>query len=124
MIDVDQKRSPSPATPVRVRSLHSITMTASASRRRLRRDLDAVDAGELEIVLGRGIGVDQPDLLAERLEGIGHRQLRSDRVAVGPGVRGQHETLAAQDGVADAADDLGGTVERNGASLGRLGHVQ
>ena len=99
------KRPSSPATPVRVRSLHSITITASASPSHARRDLDAVDAGELEVVLGRGIGVDDAHLLAERLERVGHRQLRADRVAVGPRVRGQQETLPAEDRVADLATD-------------------
>ena len=89
------KRPSRPATPVRFRSLHSITITASTSARSTAaRDLDAVHAGELQVVLGRGVGVDDPDLLAERVEREGHRELRSDRVAVGAGVRGNQETAA------------------------------
>ena len=36
------------------------------------------------------------DLLAERIERERHRELRADRVAVRPGVRGDQETLAAR----------------------------
>ena len=67
----------------------------------LRRDLDAIDAREVEVVLGRRIGVDDPDLLAEGVEREGHGQLRSDRVAVGPGVGGEQEALAVQHFVAN-----------------------
>ena len=116
------KRPSSPATPVRVRSLHSITITASASASTVARDLDPVHAGELQVVLGRGVGVDEPHLLAERLERVGHRQLRPDRVAVGPRVRGQQETLPLQDFVADLPTTAGGRPHRAGASLGLLGH--
>ena len=66
-----------------------------AVRRDLARHLDAVHAGEVEVVLGRRVGVDDPDLLAERVEREGQRQLRSDRIAVRPCVRGQQEALPA-----------------------------
>ncbi len=46
------------------------------------RDLDPVDARKLPIVVRRGVGVDEPDLLAECLQGIRHGQLGSDRIAV------------------------------------------
>ena len=61
-------------------------------------------AGKFPIVIGRGVGVDHPDLLAERLECEGHRQLRSDRVAVGPRVRRQQKPLAPEDSSADGAE--------------------
>ena len=48
-----------------------------------------------------------PDLLAERVEREGHRQLRADRVAVRPRVRGQQEPLAREDLVADRGHDVG-----------------
>ncbi len=73
------KRPSSPCTPVRARSPDSITISASASvSTDLAGDLDAVDAGELEVVIGRGIGVDDADFLAQRVERVGHRQLRAD----------------------------------------------
>ena len=70
-------------------------------------DLDAIDARELAIVIGSGIGIDQPDLLAERLERVGHRQLRSDRVTVGTRVRRQQEPPAAENGFTDFRHHVG-----------------
>ena len=96
------KRPSRPLTPVRFRSPDSMTISASASRPLDgARDLDAVDAGELHVVLGGGVRVDDAHLLAERLERVGHRQLRSDRVAVGAGVRGNQESLARVNRIAD-----------------------
>ena len=94
-----------PATPVRLRSLHSITMRASASASLRVRDLDPVDARELTVVVRRRVGIDEPHLLAERLERVGHRQLGADRVAVGTGVRRQQEPLAAENRLADRGHD-------------------
>ena len=98
-------------------------MSASATHPVLARDLDPVHARELEVVFRRRVCVHQPDLLAERLEGVRHRQLRSDRIAIGSCVRGQEETLPVKDFVADPVDD-GCCRARFGriASLGPLGH--
>ncbi len=71
-----------------------------------RGDLDPVDAGELPIVVGRGVGIDQPHVFAQRLERVGHRQLRADRVAVRARVRRQQEPLPAQQRLADRANDI------------------
>ncbi len=71
------------------------------------RDLDPVDARELAIVVRRGVGVDEPHLLAERLEGVGHGQLGSDRVAVGTRVRRQQKPLAPANRLADRRHDIG-----------------
>ena len=96
------KRPSSPLHPGarQVAALHD-DQRVGVGRRPRARDLDAVDAGKLHVVLGRGVGVDDADLLAERLEREGHRQLRADRVAVRPRVGGEQETLPAQDRVAD-----------------------
>ena len=51
---------------------------------------------------GAGSALTTVDLLAERPQRVGHRQLRADRVAVGPRVRGEHEALPR----ADRVDDL------------------
>ena len=89
-----------------------MTITASTSGRSTAAgDLDALHAGEVLVVLGRRVGVDDPDLLAERVERERHRQLRADRVAVGPGVGGDQEALPREDLVADLFD----------RSCGRLG---
>ena len=59
-----------------------------------RRDFDPIDAWELEVVIGGGIGVEDADLLSQRVERERHGQLGSDRVAVGPRVGGQQERLS------------------------------
>ena len=110
------------ATPVRLRSLHSITISASASASLRLGDLDAVDAGELAIVIRRGVGIDQPDLLAERLERVGHRELRSDRIAVGTRVRRQQKPLPAENRFADRRHDIGARGGIREVSGRRLAH--
>ena len=120
VIDVDREASLEAA---RRRSASGRpTPSRSARRRRVRstdaRDLDAVDAGELHVVLGRRVGVDEPHVLAERLERVGHRQLRADGVAVGAGVRGDQETLARVDRVADLTS-LGLSVVMRGIGVVR-----
>ena len=42
---------------------------------------------------GRGLGIDDPDMLAERLEDAGHAQLAAEGVAVGADVAGEHHTV-------------------------------
>ena len=82
-----------PATPGRDRSPHSITNSASHApstagatsmrRRRACRDRRA----------GGGVAVDDARRLARGVEGERHRDLRSDRIAVGARVRRQEEVL-------------------------------
>ena len=64
-------------------------------------DLDPLDARELAIVVRRGVGVDEPDLLAECLQGIRHGELGSDRIAVGTRVRRQQKPLTPANRLAD-----------------------
>ena len=45
---------------------------------------------------GAGSALTTRDLLAERAQRVGHRQLRADRVAVGPRVRGDARTAGAR----------------------------
>jgi hypothetical protein len=54
-------------------------------------------------VVGCLVGIDDADLLPERIEGERHRELRADRIAVGPRVRGQQEALPLPDLVPDVA---------------------
>src|SRR5215218_723128 len=112
MVDVDDEVALEPGHPGprQVTTLHHDDRLRVG--RRLWRDLDAVDAREREVVLWRGIGVDEPDLLAERIERVRHRELRSDRIAVRSGVGGEEEPLPPQNLVADAGDDGRGIVER------------
>ena len=67
-------------------------------------DLDLRHAGKHHQRSRRGVMIDDRDLLAERAERIGHRQLRADRIAVRPGMRGEHEALPRGDGVDDLLD--------------------
>src|SRR5688500_2569344 len=67
-------------------------------------DLDPVHPGELLVVLRRRVRVDNPDLLAERVQRERHRQLRPDRIAVWPGVGGDEESLPGEDLAADIVD--------------------
>ena len=46
------------------------------------RDHNPVDARKLPNRAGRCVFVDDRDVLAERLQRIGHRQLRADRIAI------------------------------------------
>ena len=76
-----------------IAALHHDHRVGVGVGRHLGRDLDAIQAGEVVVVVGRGVGVDDARLLAERVEREGHRQLRADGVAVGPRVRGDQEAL-------------------------------
>ena len=76
-----------PSTPVRVRSPHSITMTASPGSSIASGDLDRRDAGERAIGGGGGVAVDDAHVLADAAQREGHRELRADGVAVGSHVR-------------------------------------
>ena len=64
-------------------------------------DLELLDAGEARIRRRRGIMVEQAHRLAQALEGERERELRADRVAVRPRVRGQNERLAIREGPRD-----------------------
>ena len=78
------KKRSSPVTPVRARSPHSMMIAASKSPRRASAISMSATPGNAISGARRRIGVDDRDVLAERAQRIGHRELGADRVAVGP----------------------------------------
>ena len=109
------KKRSRPATPVRaqVAALHDdrrveVAVDAPARSRCRGTPGNAISGG------GAGSRVDDRDVLAERAQRVRHRQLRADRVAVRPRVRGEHEPLARADGV----DDLLRSQDWSSSSVG------
>ncbi len=71
-------------------------------------DVNVAHAGKFQELRWRGIGGHHLHVLAELAQRERHSDLRADRVAVGPCVRGDDEPLALKNGVADGGDGLSG----------------
>ena len=125
VVDVDDEAplEAAHAGAAQVAALHDDHRVGVGVGRHLGRDLDALHAGEVVVVIGRAIGVDDARLLAERVERIGHRQLRADGVAVGARVRGDQEARPGEDLVANPLDQrLCGRRRRRCAGGRRITH--
>ena len=99
VIDVDDEEplEPGDAGPTKVAALHDdrpIEIIRDAVG-----ELDLRDPRKGLHGVGRRILVDDANFLAERPKGIRHGQLRPNRVAVGPGMRGNEEAPPGADGV-------------------------
>ena len=114
VIDVDDEVAVE-ARDVRAasRSLHSSSdHGVGRRRRRARRARCGRCPGNVAVRRRHRIAVDEPDRLAERVEREGQRQLRSDRIAVGPRVRRQDERLPRSERGGDARPQPVTTVLR------------
>ena len=114
VIDIDHEAAVEPldAGPGQVAALHDDGRIEHAVD--LRRQHDVVDAGELLQRRRRRIGVDDEHLFAERAQRVRHGHLRSDGIAVGPGMGGDDEALARADHVDDLLDFRPGCRHRWG----------
>ena len=87
MVDVDDKKAVEAgyAGALQIAALHDDCGVEFPFHGR--RDVNLGNAGELHQRRRRRIGVDHLNLLAEGSQGIGHSELRPDRVAVGARMR-------------------------------------
>ena len=66
-------------------------------------DVDALDAGKIEVVVGDGVGEDDLGLAAHLAQDVGEREDGPDRVAVGAGVGGDDKAWGGAKGLQRAS---------------------